>query len=174
MGDNIFFGHGLPKVLALADAKQTGATVFGYHVNNPQRYGVVGFDGFGNVNSIVEKPNEPASNYAITGLYFVDETAPSRAREVKPSHRGELEITSLLESYLVEDTLSVEKMEEVCMVRYGYLHLLEAGNFVRTLTERQGLQVGSPDEVAYQLGWITKGQLIATSERFGKNNMASI
>ena len=110
LGDNIFFGHGLPEVLAAADAKQNGATVFGYHVNDPERYGVVGFDNAGKVNSIIEKPKEPASNYAVTGLYFVDGSAPERAKKVKPSARGELEITSLLESYLKEDKLAVEKM----------------------------------------------------------------
>ena len=97
-------------VLAAADAKQTGATVFGYHVNDPERYGVLGFDDAGKVNSIVEKPKEPASNYAVTGLYFVDGTASERAKKVKPSARGELEITSLMESYLEEDNLTVEKM----------------------------------------------------------------
>ena len=110
LGDNIFFGHGLPEVLAAADTKQNGATVFGYHVNDPERYGVVGFDNLGNVSSIVEKPKVPASNYAVTGLYFVDGTACTRAKKVKPSARGELEITSLLESYLREDNLTVEKM----------------------------------------------------------------
>ena len=94
LGDNIFFGHGLPRVLALADAKSIGATVFGYHVNDPERYGVLGFDTTGNVNSIIEKPTSPESNYAITGLYFLDGTAPIRAKKVKPSVRGELEITS--------------------------------------------------------------------------------
>ena len=171
LGDNIFFGHGLPEVLVAADAKQTGATVFGYHVNDPERYGVVGFDSSGNIESIIEKPAQPASNYALTGLYFVDGSATKRAKDVKPSARGELEITSLLESYLAEGTLTVEKMGRgfAWLDTGTHASLLEAGNFVRTLTERQGLQVGSPDEVAYQLGRITKGQLDATSERFGKN-----
>jgi glucose-1-phosphate thymidylyltransferase len=171
LGDNIFFGHGLPEVLAAADAKQTGATVFGYHVNDPERYGVVGFDNSGKVNSIIEKPVRPASNYAVTGLYFVDGTAPERAKRVQPSARGELEITSLLETYLIEGDLTVEKMGR----GYAWLDtgthssLLDASNFVRTLTERQGLQVGSPDEVAYQLGLIGRRQLIANSKIFGKN-----
>ena len=171
LGDNIFFGHGLPKVLAEADAKPTGATVFGYHVNDPERYGVVGFDKSGNVNSIVEKPQKPASNYAITGLYFVDGTAAERAKEIQPSARGELEITTLLDSYLREGKLTVEKIGRgfAWLDTGTHSSLLDAGNFVRTLTERQGLQVGSPDEVAYQLGFITRGQLIATSERFEKN-----
>jgi glucose-1-phosphate thymidylyltransferase len=153
LGDNIFFGHGLPEVLAAADAKQNGATVFGYHVNDPERYGVVGFDNSGKVNSIIEKPKEPASNYAVTGLYFVDGTAPERAKKVQPSARGELEITSLLESYLKEDNLTVEKMGRGFAWLDTGTHgsLLDAGNFVRTITERQGLQVGSPDEVATNL-----------------------
>lgn len=159
LGDNIFFGHGLPEVLAAADSKQNGATVFGYHVNDPERYGVVGFDSTGKVNSIIEKPEQPASNYAITGLYFVDGTAPSRAKKVKPSARGELEITSLLEGYLKEENLTVEKMGRgfAWLDTGTHSSLLDACNFVRTITERQGLQVGSPDEVAYQMQWIWRG-----------------
>lgn len=171
LGDNIFFGHGLPKALAAADTKQIGATVFGYHVNDPERYGVVGFDRSGNVNSIIEKPKEPASNYAVTGLYFVDETASSRAAEIKPSTRGELEITSLIKSYLNDDILTVEKMGRgfAWLDTGTHSSLLDAGNFVRTLTERQGLQVGSPDEVAFRLGYISKEQLKETAKKFGKN-----
>jgi glucose-1-phosphate thymidylyltransferase len=171
LGDNIFFGHGLPKVLSSANKKTTGATVFGYHVTDPQRYGVVGFDEEGQVNSIVEKPVLPASNYAITGLYFVDETASVRAAEVKPSERGELEITALLESYLNDNNLTVEKLGRgfAWLDTGTHSSLLDAGNFVRTLTERQGLQVGSPDEVAYQLGWINSVELQKASEKFGKN-----
>jgi len=171
LGDNIFFGHGLPEVLAAADAKQHGATVFGYHVNDPERYGVVGFDNSGNVTSIIEKPKEPASNYAVTGLYFVDGTAPERAKQVQPSARGELEITSLLESYLAEENLTVEKMGRGFAWLDTGTHgsLLDAGNFVRTITERQGLQVGSPDEVAYQLGCITIEDLKKTAVKCGKN-----
>ena len=171
LGDNIFFGHGLPEVLSSANKKTTGATVFGYHVTDPQRYGVVGFDEEGQVNSIVEKPVLPASNYAITGLYFVDETASVRAAEVKPSERGELEITALLESYLNDNNLTVEKLGRgfAWLDTGTHSSLLDAGNFVRTLTERQGLQVGSPDEVAYQLGWINSVELQKASEKFGKN-----
>lgn len=171
LGDNIFFGHGLPEVLAAADAKQNGATVFGYHVNDPERYGVVGFDNSGNVNSIVEKPSQPASNYAVTGLYFVDGSASERAKKVKPSLRGELEITSLLESYLKEDNLTVEKMGRgfAWLDTGTHASLLEAGNFVRTITERQGLQVGSPDEVAYHVGWISREDLKKTALKFDKN-----
>ena len=171
LGDNIFFGHGLPEVLAAADAKQTGATVFGYHVNDPERYGVLGFDDAGKVNSIVEKPKEPASNYAVTGLYFVDGTASERAKKVKPSARGELEITSLMESYLEEDNLTVEKMGRGFAWLDTGTHgsLLDAGNFVRTITQRQGLQVGSPDEVALRCGWINVTDLKNTARKFGKN-----
>ena len=161
LGDNIFFGHGLPEVLAAADAKQNGATVFGYHVTDPERYGVVGFDNSGKINSIIEKPQEPASNYAVTGLYFVDGTAPERSKKVQPSERGELEITSLLETYLVENNLTVEKMGRGFAWLDTGTHgsLLDAGNFVRTITERQGLQVGSPDEVAFKLKWIDEEQI---------------
>jgi glucose-1-phosphate thymidylyltransferase len=171
LGDNIFFGHGLSEVLAAADAKQNGATVFGYHVNDPERYGVVGFDSSGKVNSIIEKPKEPASNYAVTGLYFVDGTAPERAKKVQPSSRRELEITSLLESYLKEDNLTVEKMGRGFAWLDTGTHgsLLDAGNFVKTITERQGLQVGSPDEVAYQLGWISRTDLKNTAMQFFKS-----
>ena len=168
LGDNIFFGNGLPKVLAAADAQTSGATVFGYHVSDPERYGVVDFDVDGTVRAIFEKPEVPPSNYAVTGLYFVDGTAPERAKSVKPSARGELEITALLEAYLRDGNLRIEKMGR----GYAWLDtgthasLLDASNFVRTLTERQGLQVGSPDEVAYQSKWITKEQTAAASEKF--------
>ena len=171
LGDNIFFGHGLPKALTAADVKPTGATVFGYHVNDPERYGVLGFDTTGKVNSITEKPEQPASNYAVTGLYFVDSTAPERAKKIKPSARGELEITSLLENYLKEDNLNVEKLGRGFAWLDTGTHgsLLDAGNFVRTLIERQGLQVGSPDEVAYNMKWIKKDQLFKRAQAFGKS-----
>ena len=171
LGDNIFFGHGLPEILAAANKQRDGATVFGYHVSDPERYGVVTFDKRGAAQSIIEKPKIPPSNYAVTGLYFVDGSAPERAKKVKPSARGELEITSLLEAYLTDGKLRVEKMGR----GYAWLDtgthnsLLDASNFVRTLTERQGLQVGSPDEIAYKLKWITKDQLRARSRLFGKN-----
>lgn len=171
LGDNFFFGHGLPEVLAAADAKQMGATVFGHYVKDPERYGVVGFDNSGKVNSIVEKPVQPASNYAVTGLYFIDSTAPERAKKLKLSSRGELEITSLLESYLHEGNLTVEQLGRgftwLDMGTHG--SLLDAGNLVRTMTERQGLQVGSPDEVAYKSKWITAFDLKNTAVKFGKN-----
>ena len=120
---------------------------------------------------IIEKPKEPASSYAVTGLYFVDGTAPERAKKVQPSSRGELEITSVLESYLKEDNLTVEKMGRGFAWLDTGTHgsLLDAGNFVRTMTERQGLQIGSPDEVAFRLGWISRNQLQDTADEFGNN-----
>ena len=175
LGDNIFFGHGLSAVLAAADAQQSGATVFGYHVNDPERYGVVDFDNTGKVNSIVEKPVQPVSNHAVTGLYFVDGTASKRAKEVQPSARGELEITSLLESYLREDNLTVEKMGRgfAWLDTGTHSSLLDASNFVRTITERQGLQIGSPEEVAYKLNWISIDDLTETASKYGKNSYGS-
>ncbi len=172
LGDNIFFGDGLPELLASADAKVSGGTVFGYRVSDPERYGVVAFDGDGNAKSIIEKPEKPASNYAVTGLYFLDETAPERARSVKPSPRGELEITTLLEMYLDAGELTVERMGR----GYAWLDtathdsLLDASNFVRTLEKRQGLQVGSPDEVAFSMGWIDGEQLRVRADVFKKNH----
>ena len=171
LGDNIFFGHGLPEMLKNANKRTDKSTIFGYHVADPERYGVLGFDQNGIVKTIIEKPDLPQSNYAVTGLYFLDGTAPKRARNLKPSARGELEITSLLETYLKDGNLYVEKMEN----GYAWLDtgthssLLDASNFVRTLVERQGLQVGSPDEIAYKLKWITKGQLAKNAQVFGKN-----
>ena len=171
LGDNIFFGHGLPEVLKHADTCEKGATVFGYHVTDPERYGVVGFDESGRVTSIIEKPQDPPSNYAVIGLYFVDETAPSRTKRLSPSARGELEITDLLNSYLKDGDLQVEQMGRgfAWLDTGTHNSLLDAGNFVRTLTELQGLQVGSPDEIAYNQGWIDKDQLTETVNKFGKS-----
>ncbi|OWY08445.1 glucose-1-phosphate thymidylyltransferase [Thioclava sp. F34-6] len=172
LGDNIFFGHGLPILLQEADGAAVGGTVFGYRVADPERYGVVDFDAHGQVRAIVEKPAKPPSNYAVTGLYFLDETAPERARHVTPSARGELEIASLLEMYLVDGALSVKQMGR----GYAWLDtgthasLLEAGNFVRTLEQRQGLQSGSPDEIAFANGWINADDLIARASQFGKSS----
>jgi glucose-1-phosphate thymidylyltransferase len=171
LGDNIFFGHGLPQIMAAADARQTGGTVFGYHVADPERYGVVDFDAEGRAVQIIEKPEVPPSNYAVTGLYFLDGSAPDRAREVQPSPRGELEITTLLEMYLHEGLLDVQRMGR----GYAWLDtgthasLLDAGNFVRTLEQRQGMQTGSPDEIAYQQGWISAEALAARADIFSKN-----
>ena len=172
LGDNIFFGHGLTQLLSDAAAQDGGATVFGYQVADPERYGVVAFDAAGQVLSIIEKPSKPASNYAVTGLYFLDGTASDKARTLKPSARGEIEITSLLELYLAEGSLNVQKMGR----GYAWLDtgthgsLLDAGNFVRTLTMRQGLQVGSPDEIAFLNGWITRDGLRARARMFAKND----
>ncbi len=170
LGDNIFFGHGLPELLASADARETGGTVFGYHVADPDRYGVVAFDAAGRVREIIEKPAKPPSNYAVTGLYFLDGDAPARAARVRPSARGELEITSLLEMYLHEGLLDVQRMGR----GYAWLDtgthgsLLDAGNFVRTLEARQGMQTGSPDEIAFQKGWIDADALRARADIFAK------
>jgi glucose-1-phosphate thymidylyltransferase len=171
LGDNIFFGHGLPELLRSADRRQTGGTVFGYRVTDPGRYGVVDFDSTGKVRQIIEKPEVPPSNYAVTGLYFLDGRAPELARTITPSPRGELEIVDLLSAYLAADALHVEQMGR----GYAWLDtgthdsLLDAGNFVRTLTGRQGLQVGCPDEIAYGLGWITADDLTHRAEVFAKN-----
>ena len=170
LGDNIFFGHGLPKILERADALEEGGTVFGYRVADPERYGVLAFEG-DKVSQIIEKPAKPPSNYAVTGLYFLDASAPERAAKVKPSARGELEITDLLELYLKDGLLNVEKMGR----GYAWLDtgthasLLDAGNFVRTLTARQGLQSGSPEEIAFEQGWITREDLVAAAKPLGKN-----
>jgi glucose-1-phosphate thymidylyltransferase len=171
LGDNIFFGHGLSQLLAEAAAWETGGVVFGYRVADPERYGVVDFAADGTVKSIIEKPKDPPSNFAVTGLYFLDGTASARAAEVTPSDRGELEITSLLESYLSEGALQVSRMGR----GYAWLDtgthasLLDAGNFVRTLEQRQGMQTGSPDEIAFANGWISADDLAARADMFGKN-----
>jgi glucose-1-phosphate thymidylyltransferase len=171
LGDNIFFGHGLPPLLAEADARRDGGTVFGYHVSDPERYGVVGFDADGRAREIIEKPADPPSRYAVTGLYFLDGDAPRLAREVRPSARGELEITSLLELYLKAGKLHVEKMGR----GYAWLDtgthgsLLDAGNFVRTLQARQGLQTGCLEEIAYQQGWIDAEAVARRADVFAKN-----
>ena len=172
LGDNIFFGHGLPEVLAAALAQPVGGTVFGYRVSDPERYGVVKFDADGTVLQIIEKPNVPPSNFAVTGLYFLDGTASARAKTIRPSARGELEIVDLLETYLAEGTLSVQKMGRGFAWLDTGTHgsLLDAGNFVRTLQARQGLQVGCPDEIAYRAGWIDDAALAARAAIFRKND----
>ena len=171
LGDNIFFGHGLPELLARADARATGGTVFGYHVADPERYGVVAMDAAGRVTEIVEKPARPPSPYAVTGLYFLDATAPERARRVQPSARGELEITTLLQGYLEEGALEVERMGRgfAWLDTGTHASLLDAGNFVRTLQDRQGLQTGCLDEIAWTQGWIDDTQLQARAARMSKN-----
>ena len=172
LGDNIFFGHGLGDLLSGADTKVEGATVFGYRVIDPERYGVVDFDEAGRVKAIIEKPLQPPSHYAVTGLYFLDGTAPDRAAEVRPSERGELEITTLLETYLADGLLNVERMGRGFAWLDTGTHgsLLDAGNFVRTLEKRQGLQTGCPDEIAFEQGWIDADQLRERAAKFAKND----
>lgn len=172
LGDNIFFGHDLPRMLKSADEQTSGGTVFGYHVADPERYGVVDFDAEGRAKSIIEKPEVPPSNYAVTGLYFLDGTAPERARDVKPSPRGELEIVTLLESYLHEGALQVERMGRGFAWLDTGTHgsLLDAGNFVRTLALRQGMQSGCPEEIAFQNGWISADQLRVLAKPFAKSD----
>lgn len=174
LGDNIFYGHGLTPLLSnsIKNAKEENkATVFGYRVNDPQRYGVAGFDKDGNVTSIEEKPKEPKSNYAVVGLYFYPNDVVKKAKEVKPSDRGELEITSLNEMYLHENRLKVELMGR----GYAWLDtgthesMLEASNFIQTIEHRQGLKVACIEEIAYEMGYITKDKLLELAEPLKKN-----
>ncbi|MCV2865652.1 glucose-1-phosphate thymidylyltransferase RfbA [Albidovulum sediminicola] len=156
LGDNVFFGPGLSEKLKSADRQAQGGSVFGYRVADPERYGVVEFDREGRVLSIVEKPEHPKSDYAVTGIYFLDGSAPERARAIRPSARGELEITDLLNLYRAEGLLSVERMGR----GYAWLDtgthesLLEAAEFIRTIEARQNLKVGCPEEIAFLNGWI--------------------
>jgi glucose-1-phosphate thymidylyltransferase len=172
LGDNIFFGHGLPELLAEAAAKPEGGTVFGYHVNDPERYGVVEMDTDGKITGIVEKPEVAPSNYAVTGLYFLDGKASERAAKVKPSARGEVEIVSLLEMYLEEGSLDVKRMGRGFAWLDTGTHgsLLDAGNFVRTLQLRQGLQTGCLEEIALKQGWIDVDTVRAQAELMKKND----
>lgn len=162
LGDNIFYGHGLPELLASAAARETGATVFGYRVADPERYGVVAFDDDGRVTSIEEKPAQPRSNYAVTGLYFCDGTAPERAAAIRPSARGEFEIIDLLESYRREACLTVERMGRGFAWLDTGTHdsMIEASEFVRTVEKRQAMKVGCPEEVAFRMGLIDAEQLL--------------
>lgn len=171
LGDNLFFGDGLPALLKAAVTPRKGGNVFGYRVADPARYGVVEFATDGSVRSIVEKPAIPASNFALTGLYFLDETAPRRAAQIKPSARGELEIVTLLQGYLAERSLDVSVMGRgfAWLDTGTHASLLDAGNFVRTLEARQGLQTGSPDEIAFMQGWISQQQLAERAAMFGNN-----
>ena len=166
LGDNVFYGQGLPELLAAADARGHGGTVFGYRVADPERYGVVAFDAEGRAISIEEKPEAPQSDYAVTGLYFLDGQAAARARQVRPSARGELEITSLLAQYLDEGSLTVELMGRGFAWLDTGTHdsLMEAGEFVRVLEKRQGLKAGCPEEVAYRMGFIDRDQLLRLAE----------
>ncbi len=171
LGDNLYFGHSLPDLLKSINASATAATVFGYQVADPQRYGVVEVGSGGVVKSIIEKPAQPVSNLAVTGIYYLDETASERAKQLKPSERGELEITSLLQSYLDEGRLAVEMLGRgIAWFDTGtHTSLLDAGNFVRTVETRQGLQIGSPDEIAFDSGWIDE-ETISRRVKLFENN----
>lgn len=174
LGDNIYYGHGLTEMLksAVANVQNNVATVFGYHVKDPHRYGVAEFDGNGTVVSLEEKPKQPKSNYAVTGLYFYPNDVVKKAKQVKPSDRGELEITTLNQAYLSEGRLKLETMGR----GYAWLDtgthesLLEASIFIETIEKRQGLKVACLEEIAYEMGYITKKQLLTLAEPLKKNN----
>jgi glucose-1-phosphate thymidylyltransferase len=171
LGDNIFYGHSLHEKLAAANTREAGATVFAYHVQDPERYGVAEFSKDGKVLSLEEKPTAPKSNYAVTGLYFYDEHAPSYAKQIKPSQRGELEITDLNKVYLEKQQLCVERMSR----GYAWLDtgthesLLEAHQFVHTIEHRQGLKIACPEEIAFRKGWISDAALTALAQPMLKN-----
>ena len=173
LGDNIFYGAGLSNLLAssIKNIKENKATVFGYYVNDPERYGVAGFDEEGNVTSIEEKPQNPKSNHAVVGLYFYPNDVVQKAKEVKPSHRGELEITTLNEIYLKEERLKVELMGR----GYAWLDtgthesMLEASTFIQTIEKRQSLKVACLEEIAFEMGYINKEQLLTLAEPLKKN-----
>ncbi|MDX2144508.1 MAG: glucose-1-phosphate thymidylyltransferase RfbA [Rhodospirillaceae bacterium] len=171
LGDNIYYGHHFPELLASANARENGATVFAYHVHDPERYGVVEFDASGKAVSIEEKPKQPKSSYAVTGLYFYDTHVAKMAKSLKPSPRGELEITDLNKLYLTQGSLSVEIMGR----GYAWLDtgthesMLEAGQFIATLERRQGLKVACPEEIAFRNRWIDAGQLEKLGRALAKN-----
>jgi len=171
LGDNIFFGQGVHQLLRNAVNRDSGATVFGYYVKDPERYGVVTFDDDGMAVNLEEKPEQPQSNYAVTGLYFYDNDVVEYARQLKPSARGELEITDLNKLYLDAGQLNVEVMGR----GYAWLDtgthasLLSAANFVQVMEERQGLKIACPEEIAYEMGFITDEQLAALAEPLKKN-----
>ena len=172
LGDNIFYGHDLVNQLKNASKIETGASVFAYHVNEPERYGIVAFDEKQRAISIEEKPKLPKSNFAVTGLYFYDKEVCNIAKDIKPSDRGELEITDVNRHYLKQGQLNVEIMGR----GYAWLDtgthdsLLEAASFIATLQKRQGLQVACPEEIAFRQGWINSEQLAALVEPMKKNN----
>ena len=171
LGDNIFYGHDFHHILGSADQRSAGATVFAYHVHDPERYGVAEFDASGKVLSLEEKPKQPKSNYAVTGLYFYDNQVVDLARNLKASPRGELEITDLIRLYLERGQLDVEIMGR----GYAWLDtgthdsLLEAGQFIATIEKRQGLKVACPEEIAFRQGWITSEQLEALAQPLARN-----
>ncbi|MCA0991383.1 glucose-1-phosphate thymidylyltransferase RfbA [Pseudalkalibacillus hwajinpoensis] len=170
LGDNIYYGSGMRKILEKASCKIKGATVFGYHVADPERFGVVEFNEAGKVISVEEKPKAPKSNYAITGLYFYDNRVVDIAKKVEPSKRGELEITSINEEYLKTGELEVELLGRgfTWLDTGTHQSLVEATNFVKTVEEHQGIKIAAPEEVAYIFGWIGKEQLIESGELFSK------
>jgi len=174
LGDNIFYGNGFRKLLkaAVEDAeKNDRATVFGYYVNDPERFGVVAFDENGKATSIEEKPKEPKSNYAVTGLYFYPAGVSARANQVKPSARGELEITTLNEMYLTDSHLDVQLLGRgFAWLDTGTMDsLVEAADFVQMISKRQGITISAPEEIAYINGWITPDQLKLSAEKYGKS-----
>jgi glucose-1-phosphate thymidylyltransferase len=163
LGDNIFYGQGLEQALKSASQREDGATVFGYYVNDPQRYGVVGFDADGTVTSVEEKPEEPKSNYAVTGLYFYDNDVVELAKAVKPSHRGELEITDLNMLYLQQGNLNIELLGQgIAWLDTGtHDSLMDAAHFIQLMEKRQGLKIASPEEISWRQGYISDAQLEA-------------
>ena len=171
LGDNIFYGHDLQQLLGAADAQPSGATVFAYHVHDPERYGVVAFDASGRAVSVEEKPTEPRSNYAVTGLYFYDQQVVDIAKSVRPSARGELEITAVNQAYLDQGRLNVQIMKR----GYAWLDtgthesLLEAGQFIATLEQRQGLKIACPEEIAWRAGFIDAAQVEKLAAPLKKN-----
>ena len=173
LGDNIFYGNGFGKMLrtAVADAEKGRATIFGYYVSDPERFGIVEFDANGKVVSVEEKPKHPKSNYCITGLYFYDKRVVRLAKQVKPSARGELEITTLNDLYLQDGTLDVQLLGRgFAWLDTGTMDsLVDAADFVRMLEKRQAITISAPEEIGYQHGWITREQLLLSAERYGKS-----
>ena len=171
LGDNIFYGGGLMKKLASAASKRDGATVFAYYVNDPERYGVVAFDAEGKAIDIEEKPKNPQSNYAVTGLYFYDNDVVEIAKSIEPSARGELEITDVNRAYLARGELRVEVLGRGAAWLDTGTHesLLDAANFIRVVEERQGLKISCPEEIAYRMGFIDHDQLLALAKPLRKN-----